>query len=284
MFFDFRKAFDSVPHRALIEKLENLQVNHLLVKWIHSYLSAREQQVIVNGSTSDTLPILSGVPQGSVLGPLLFLSYIDGITSITISPESQLTLYADDMLLYRPISNSADYAHMQQDISRISEWVEANYLQFNTQKCKFMRVTRKRPGICPPTLYLCCQPLQEVDSYKYLGILLSSDLSWAQHIQSICGKAKKLAGLIYRRFSQHSNPESLLQMYVALALPHLEYASPVWSTSKVGEIISLENVQKFALRMCAKQWETSYDELLQLFSLPSLQDRRLYLDLCTMHV
>ena len=145
-----------------------------------------------------------------------------------------------------------------------------------------MRVTRKRPGICPPTLYLCCQPLQEVDSYKYLGILLSSDLSWAQHIQSICGKAKKLVGLIYRRFSQHSSPESLLQMYVALARPHLEYASPVWSTSKVGEINSLEKVQKFALRMCAKQWETSYDELLQLFSLPSLQDRRLYLDLCTM--
>ena len=282
VFFDFRKAFDSVPHRALIEKLENLQVNHLLVKWIHSYLSAREQQVVVNGSTSDTLPVLSGVPQGSVLGPLLFLSYIDGITSITISPESQLTLYADDMLLYRPISNSADYAYLQDDINRISEWVEANYLQFNTQKCKFMRVTRKRPGICPPTLYLCCQPLQEVDSYKYLGILLSSDLSWAQHIQSICGKAKKLVGLIYRRFSQHSSPESLLQMYVALARPHLEYASPVWSTSKGGEINSLDNIQKFALRMCAKQWETSYDELLQLFSLPSLQDRRLYLDLCTM--
>ena len=130
MFFDFRKAFDSVPHRALIEKLENLQVNHLLVKWIHSYLSAREQQVVVNDSTSDTLPVLSGVPQGSVLGPLLFL---DRITSITISPESQLTLYADDMLLYQPISNSADYAHLQEDISKISEWVEANYLQFNTQ-------------------------------------------------------------------------------------------------------------------------------------------------------
>ena len=79
MFFDFRKAFDSVPHRALIEKLENLQVNHLLVKWIHSYLSAREQQVVVNGSTSDTLPVLSGVPQGSVLDHCSFCHTSTGL-------------------------------------------------------------------------------------------------------------------------------------------------------------------------------------------------------------
>ena len=282
VFFDFQKAFDSVPHRALIRKLEDLQVDYVLVKWIHSYLSGRKQQVVVNGSTSYAVPVLSGVPQGSVLGPLLFLLYIDGITNVTLSPNSHLTLYADDMLLYRPIANCADYANLQEDINRISEWVEANYLQFNTQKCKFMRVTRKRSGIYPPTLYLCCQPLQEVDSYKYLGILLSSDLSWTQHIQSICGKARKLIGLIYRRFYQCSNSESLFQMYVSLVRPHLEYASQVWNTYKTGDINSLENVQKFALRMCAKQWDSSYNDLLQLFSLPSLQQRRLYLDLFTM--
>ena len=100
MFFDFKKAFDSVPHRALIRKLEDLQVNQLLVKWIYSYLSDRKQQVVVGGSSSNTLPVLSGVPQGSVLGPLLFLLYINGITSITLSSNSHLTLYADDMLLY----------------------------------------------------------------------------------------------------------------------------------------------------------------------------------------
>ena len=93
MFFDFKKAFDSVPHRALIGKLEDLQVNQLLVKWIYSYLSDRKQQVVVRGkrSSSNALPVLSGVPQGSVLGPLLFLLYIDGITSITLSPNSHLT-------------------------------------------------------------------------------------------------------------------------------------------------------------------------------------------------
>ena len=133
--------------------------------------------MVVSGSTSHTVQVLSGIPQGSVLGPLLFLLYIDGITSVTLSPNSCLTLYADEMLLYQPIANHADYARLQEDINRISEWVEANKLQFNTQQCKFMRVTKKRTGIHPPTLHLCCQPLQEVDSYKHFGILLSSDLS-----------------------------------------------------------------------------------------------------------
>ena len=282
VFFDFKKAFDSVPYCALIRKLEDLQVNQLLVKWIYSYLSDRKQQVVVGGSSSNALPVLSGVPQGSVLGPLLFLLYINGITSITLSSNSHLTLYADDMLLYQPISNSADYAHLQEDINKISEWVDANYLQFNIQKCDFMRVTRKRTGVCPPTLYLCREPLQEVNSYKYLGILLSSDLSWSQHIQSICGKARKLTGLIYRCFYQCSSPESLLQMYISLVRPHLEYASQVWNTYKTGEINSLEGVQKFALRMCTKQWNSSYNDLLQLCSLPTLQQSRLYLDLHTM--
>ena len=115
-------------------------------------------------------------------------------------------------------------------ISTRYEWVDANYLQFNIQKCNFIRVTRKRTGVCPPTLYLCREPMQEVNSYKYLGILLSSDLSWSQHIQSICGKARKLTGLIYRRFYQCSSLESLLQMYISLVRPHLEYASQVWNT------------------------------------------------------
>ena len=121
-----------------------------------------------------------------------------------------------------------------------------------------------------------------MDSYKYLRILLSSGLSWTQHIQSTCGKARKLISLIYQHFYQCSNSESLFQMYISLVRPHLEYASQVWNPNKAGEINSLEDVQKFALRMCAKHWDSGYDDLLQLFSLSSLQQHRLYLDLSTM--
>ena len=125
----------------------------------------------MNGSSSesDALPLLSGVP---VIGPLLFLIYIDGIKSINPSPDSHLTLYADSMLLYRlPVLIMSTCRKS----SKIGMWADANYLQFIVEKCKVVRVTRKQTGTQPPALYLHGQPLQEVDSYKYLGVILSSE-------------------------------------------------------------------------------------------------------------
>ena len=118
------------------------------------------------------------------------------------------------MLFYRTIANHTDYAQLQEDINTISEWVDGNYLQFNTQKCKFMRVTRKQTGIRPPTLYLRCQPLQEVDSCKYLVILLSSDLSWSQHTHT---------SSFYNSFVRYTTGICSLHMYpcVFLLLYHL---------------------------------------------------------------
>ena len=147
-----------------------------------------------------------------------------------------------------------------------------------------MLVSRKTQSAASPIpqLQLCGQPLERVPTYKYLGLLVSDNLSWSQHIQNLCTKARKLLGLIYRRFYQFSSTESLFQMYISLVRPNLEYASQVWSPYKVGEITCIEGVQRFALRMCAKKWDASYQELLQLFSLPNLQQRRIYLDLCSM--
>ena len=110
VFFDLQKAFDSVPHHALLDKLRDLQLNEFILKWICDYLTQRKQRVVVNGQTSETLPVLSGVPQGSVIGPLLFLIYIDGVMSVPLSQGSQLTVYADDILLYRPITCQGDFA------------------------------------------------------------------------------------------------------------------------------------------------------------------------------
>ena len=252
------------------------------MRWIQSYLTNRKQRIVVNGATSLPADVLSGVPQGSVIGPLLFLIYVNDVCTVNLSSDCRLTMYADDILMFKPIECTEDFTAFQEDINSISDWVDINYLQFNVQKCKFMLVSRKKNQLMHPDLLLCDQPLQRVDTYKYLGLLVSSDLSWSDHVSSICSKARKLLGMLYRRFYAHSNSDALFHLYQSLVRPHLEYASSVLSPYRIGEIKALEDVQKFALRICRKTWDQSYQSLLELFQIPTLEDRRIYLDLCTM--
>ena len=121
-------------------------------------------------------------------------------------------------------------------------------MEFNGAKCKFMMVSRKRNHITP-SLPLCSNgaALETVPTFKYLGVLLSSDLSWSNHVQSICSKARKLIGLLYRRYYHYSDSNTLLQLYLSLVRPHTEYAAPVWDPLLLRDINSLESVQKFAL-------------------------------------
>ncbi len=173
VFFDLKKAFDTVPHQPLISKLERTGLSPHILEWIKSYLTERQQRVVVGGEFSNNIPVLSGLPQGSVLGPLLFLIYtlmID-ITELQLSCGSVLNLYADDMLLYKAINSDSDYQSLQNDVNRIQEWVTANHLSLNSSKCKWMLVTRKRNTPCIP-LYLGSAALEKVESFKYLGVLL----------------------------------------------------------------------------------------------------------------
>ena len=283
VFFDLRKAFDTVPHRALLEKLKQLNLNPVLTRWICSYLMGRRQKVVVDGESSGTTSVDSGVPQGSVLGPLLFLIYIDGIANTNLSPGSEISLYADDMMLFKVIKSNADYADLQNDIDGLNNWVTANYLTFSSSKCKYMLLSRKKNPSHPPALKLGFSALDRVHSYRYLGVLLTSTLCWSEHINEICSRAKRMVGLLYRRFYQNTSPQSLFQLYIALVRPHTEYASQVWNPHLQKDIDQFERVQKFALRMCAKQWDLGYADLLNLFNAPSLVDRRNYLSLCTMY-
>ena len=144
IYFDLKKAFDSVPHRPLMAKLEKTGLSPHSQEWIRSYLPDRQQWVVVGGEASHDNPVLSGVPQGSVLGPLLFLLYINDITEIQLSSGSVLNLFADDMLLYKPITSQHDYQSLQEDVNRIQKQVNTNYLSLNSSKCKCMLVTRRK--------------------------------------------------------------------------------------------------------------------------------------------
>ena len=138
VFFDLNKAFDSVPHRQLISKLRAIGLDDYLVSWITNYLTNRSQSVVLHGETSDLLPVTSGVPQGSVLGPLLFLLYVNDVNNVALSEGSKLILYADDILLYRKKFIEKDYAALQQDVDSLGVWSLLNHLSFNPVKCKFM--------------------------------------------------------------------------------------------------------------------------------------------------
>ncbi len=210
-FYDLRKAFDTVPHIPLLQKLSTSGLHQHVLKWIQSYLTLRSQRVTIGGESSPPLPVLSGVPQGSVLGPLLFLVYIDSIASLQFSPGTDLNLFADDMLLYKCIDSTEHVEYLQHDNDQ-SHWVKTNYLSLNPTKCKYMIVTRKRNKVKCRTIFFEGVPLKQVDNFKYLGVILSFDLSWTAQVESVCTKARKLVGLLYRRF-HNADTNTLFQLY-----------------------------------------------------------------------
>ena len=170
VFFDLSKAFDSVPHSPLLNTLSSLNLPPHLLHWFHSYLSNRTQQVIVSGSTSCKSNVISGVPQGSILGPLLFILYINDLCSLPFSPSVNLTLYADDILLSHPISSPHCMFSVQSNINLILSWLSSHHLYVNSKKTKYMIITRKPPSFLSslPPLFLNDVRLDCVSSYKYL--------------------------------------------------------------------------------------------------------------------
>ena len=164
VFFDVRKAFDSVPHAPLLEKLSEIGLNPYIIRWIKSYLTDREQFVVVDGSSSTPLQVLSGVPQGSVLGPLLFIIYINDVVW-QISNGSKINLFADDIALYQIIYTPNDYNSLQSDINAVSSCLTSKYLSLNASKCCCLLLSRKRSLSIPlPSLTLGATPLAQVSS------------------------------------------------------------------------------------------------------------------------
>ena len=151
VFFDYRKAFDSVPHKPLLEKLENLHLGEVILRWVTDYLTNRFQNVVINDESSQSAPVTSGEPQGSVLGPLLFLIYINDLSEIPLGNGASTSLYTDDVLLYRVINTSDDFVALQEDIDKIGSWSNTNFLTLNRAKCKYMTISRRKAPSVPQT-------------------------------------------------------------------------------------------------------------------------------------
>ena len=166
MFIDFAKAFDLVNHTILLTKLYKYGVRGSLLDWCRDYLTNRQQRVVVKGEVSDWLTITSGVPQGSLLGPLFFIVFINDLPGV-ISEDSTIALYADDSKLYRIINTPEDLSSFQDDLDKISDWCKGNKMKINTRKCKIMRITRKKSPLVRD-YYINGQSLESVHIYKDL--------------------------------------------------------------------------------------------------------------------
>ena len=276
VFFDLCKAFDSIPHRPLLDTLLSYNIPPHLVNWFQSYLSLRSQQVAVDNSLSSKSHVISGVPQGSILGPLLFILYINEISSLPLPQSFSITLYADDILLSCPYKSPSDIPSIQSSINLLSSWLNSKYLTINPLKTKYMIISRKAStdSASFSTLYLNGLLLERVFSFKYLGVIINSQLNWSTHIDYVCSKTRKLLGLIFRHFYFHSSSTVLFKLYQSLILPHLSYCSSLWDPHQGNNTNKLEAIQFFALKLCTKQWSSSYQSLLDQLSLPRLSTRR----------
>ena len=276
VFLDLKKAFDSVPHQPLLDLLSSQNFPPLLLNWLHSYLLNRSQSVRLNGSSSSSQSVLSGVPQGSILGPLLFILYVNGITHLSLSLNCHLILYADDIFIFKPINSSHDFYNLQSDLSSVSSWLSSNFLFLNPSKCKYMFFQRSNSSFVNslPPLLISDSPIDRVYFFKYLGVFLTPSLSFSMHISPICKKSRKVLGLIFRHFYRFSSSSSIIRLYFSLVRPILEYYSPVWSPSSSTLSSKLESVQSFALNLASKFDSDSIPSISSSHHISSLSSRR----------
>ena len=182
---DFSRAFDTVPHERLLEKLAHYGIQGATNTWIRSFLTDRTMQVVVDGETSSSAPVISGVQQGTVLGPLLFLIFINDLPNL-VSEGTFIRLFADDCLVYRLIRSPDDQRILQEDLHRLHNWTKIWGMRFNPAKCQIMHLSRTKT--VSKYYKLCNVILETVESAKYLAITISKDLRWHNHI---CAVAKK---------------------------------------------------------------------------------------------
>ena len=273
---DFKKAFDKVPHFLLLQKLQGIPgINTYLLNWILDFLSDRQQSVVLRGVSSQGCRVTSGVPQGSVLGPTLFLCYINDLPDLL---SCKVSLYADDTLLYQTVNNNKDAEVFQSDINAVYEWSLKWKMPFNEKKCQAINFGSRTPTSHYKLGTSC---LEWVKHTKYLGVIIQSDLKFDQHINDKCLKSRKLLGGI-KHLMYDAPKEAKLLAYTSLCRPILEYADVVWDPSAKSKIQDIELVQNSAVRFISnlKGRTDSVSEARNQLQLQSLEERRKNRRLC----
>ncbi|BHF68997.1 hypothetical protein SprV_0301203800 [Sparganum proliferum] len=248
VYIDFKKAFDSVPHQRLLHKLSRIGVRGNLLKWIQSFLLDRRQTVHVGGQQSTEVAVESGVPQGSVLGPTLFIIYVNDCVS---ELDCGVGMFADDIKLWSVIRTADDEEHLQANLNRLQQWSKDWLLPFNEKKCNILRVGRARS---PNHMAYCLNgiPLQEVDSQKDLGVWITTSLKPSLHCKKIAKSAMSVLYLVKRTFSAFDE-DCFAKVFRTFVRPQLEFAIQAWRPWTAKDISILERVQRRATKLVAGQ-------------------------------
>ena len=237
VYFDFKKAFDKVPNQRLIYKAEQYGIKGDIINWIKSFWSSRTQQVVINGESSECKDMTSGIPQGSVLGPLLFVIFINDLLD---EVKSDMYLFADDTKVFRRISTKEDEEILQKDINDMLKWADKWQLEFHPDKCVKISITNKE---CENRNYKMNDiTLRNVKQEKDIGAIVDNQLKFEDHMYEKIKKANNMMAL--RRSFIHLDEEMFLKLYKALVRRHLEYANVIWHPTKIKDITAIENVQR----------------------------------------
>lgn len=276
IYIDFKKAFDSVSHLKLIHKLNHLGFSDNIILWISSFLKDRYQRVKCGNAFSNLRPVTSGVPQGSVLGPLLFTLFINDLAKKHLNCE--IKLFADDLKIYKIIRSPIDREILQDALNIISNWSDSWQLPISVSKCACLVLNGTDKSF---NYVLSGQSLPYVDSCADLGITIDNVLSFVQHISCIVSKAKARASLILKCFISN-DANTLVKAYTVYVRPLLEYNCAIWSPFFKKDINLVESVQRYFTRCVFRRLNmpiVSYDERLTYLGLLRLEKRRIINDL-----
>ena len=246
VFFDISKAFDRVWHKGLLKKLEYIGITGELLLWFENYLSNREQRVIIRNGKSDFKAIGAGVPQGSILGPILFLIFINDIVE---NISSHIRLFADDTTLFLIVNNPNETAlTLNSDIDKIVDWSNKWFVTFNPIKTESLVISRKIRKPFHPCLYMDHTLITEVENHKHLGIIFSENGTWLEHINYIIQKANNRLNIL-RKLKFTIDRASLEKLYFSYIRPLLEYGDVIWCNIPNYLINQLENINIEAARI-----------------------------------
>ena len=277
IYLDIKKAFDTIPHDRLLLKLKRYGFDGQLLNWVKDFLSGRRQRVMLNGKCSGWKKVTSGVPQGSVLGPILFIIYVNDIPD---SLQHFCKIFADDTKVYAAVDKRSDQESLQQILLKLSEWSRIWLLEFSIQKCKLVQYgtvkydfeykLKDKDGNL--------QVLPKDTKEKDLGIWFQNNLKFDEHINYIVNRANRLVGLIKRTFKS-LDKDSFLILYKSLIRSILDYVGSVYYPYTKKNIQLIENVQRRATRILPELKGLSYGERLESLKLPTMHYRRKRYDL-----